>query len=79
MNVKKWAKSIRERVRRERVDFLLKWARENGVEDLQCIYEKARLEFPMASKENIHKCTEAALRILKSRRASNKVSKVQNY
>ena len=66
MNVKKWAKSLRERVRRERVDFLVKWARENGVEDLQRIYEKARLKFPMASKENAHSYAVAALRNLKS-------------
>ena len=65
MNVKKWAKSMREQVRRERIDYLVKWTKENEVEDLQLIYEKARVEFPMASKENVNSYAKAVLRVLK--------------
>jgi hypothetical protein len=59
---------LRERVRRERVAFLVKWTKENGVDDYQRICEKARFEFPMASKENTHCYAEAALKILKKNR-----------
>jgi len=38
------------------------------VDDYQRIYEKARSEFPMASKENTHRYAEAALKILKKKR-----------
>jgi hypothetical protein len=65
VNVKQWAKSMREHVRRERIDYLVKWAKENKVEDLQLIYEKARSEFPMASKENVNSYAKAALKVLK--------------
>jgi len=68
MRTKQWSEFLRQRVRRERVAFLLEWAKENGVDDFQCIYEKARSEFPMASKENAHCYAEAALRILKKNR-----------
>jgi hypothetical protein len=32
VNVEQWAKHLRARVERERVDFLVEWARKNGVE-----------------------------------------------
>lgn len=64
MNVKQWAKSIRKQVRRERINYLVKWAKENEVEDLQLIYEKARVEFPMVSKENVNSYAKAVLRVL---------------
>ena len=65
MNVKKWAKSLRVRVKRERIDFLVDWARKNGVENLQYIYERAGAEFPMAGEEKARSYTKAALRKLK--------------
>ena len=68
MRTKQWSEFLRERVKRERVAFLVEWAKENGVDDYQRIYEKARSEFPMASKENTHSYAEAALRILKKNR-----------
>jgi hypothetical protein len=68
VRTKQWSEFLRERVKRERVAFLVKWAKENGVDDYQRIYEKARSEFPMASKENTHCYTEAALKILKKKR-----------
>jgi hypothetical protein len=68
VRTKQLSEFLRERVRRERVAFLVKWAKENGVDDYQRIYEKARSEFPMASKENTHCYAEAALKILKKKR-----------
>jgi len=68
VRTKQWSEFLRERVKRERVAFLVKWAKENGIDDYQRIYEKARSEFPMASKENTHCYTEAALKILKKKR-----------
>jgi len=59
---------LRKRVKRERVVFLVEWAKENVVDDYQYIYGKARSEFPMASKENTHCYAEAALKILKKKR-----------
>lgn len=67
MRTKEWSEFLRKRVKRERVAFLLKWAEENGINDYQCIYGKARLEFPMASEENAHFYAEAALKILKKK------------
>ena len=65
MNVKRWAESLRARVKRERVDFLVEWARKNRVKNLQSIYERAQAEFPMASEEKARSYAEAALRILR--------------
>ena len=65
MTTQKWARSMRDRVRRERVEQLVKWATEHGIEDLQHIYEKARLEFPAASEENARNIAKAALKNLK--------------
>jgi hypothetical protein len=67
VRTKQWSDFLRERVRRERVAFLVEWIKENGVNDYQRIYEMARSEFPMASKENAHCYAEAALKILKKR------------
>ena len=69
MRTKQWSDFLRERVRRERVAFLVEWAKENGVNDYQRIYEGARSEFPMASKENANCYAEAALKILKKKRS----------
>ena len=68
MRTKQWSEFLRERVKRERVAFLVEWARENGVDDYQRICEKARSEFPMASNENAQCYAEAALKILKKKR-----------
>lgn len=67
MRTKRWSKLLRERIKRERVAFIVEWSKENGVNDYQRIYEKARSEFPMASKENSHCYAEAALKILKKK------------
>ena len=65
VNVKQWAEFLRRHVRRERINFLVEWARENGVKNLQCIYEKARTEFPMAGEEKARSYTKAALKTLR--------------
>ena len=64
MSVEKWAKHLRARIERERVDFLVEWARKNGVKNPQHIYETALAEFPMAGKQKARKYAEAALRKL---------------
>jgi len=68
VRTKQWSEFLRKRVKRARIAFLLKWAEENGINDYQCNYGKARCEFPMASKENTHCYVEVALKILKKKR-----------
>ena len=65
VNAKQWVEFFRRRFRRERINFLVEWARENGVRNLQCIYEKARTEFPMAGEEKGRSYTKAALKTLR--------------
>ena len=64
MSVKQWAKHLWAHIERERVDFLVEWARKNGVENPQHIYETALAEFPMAGEKKARKYAEAALRKL---------------
>jgi hypothetical protein len=69
VRTKQWSEFLCERVKRERVAFLVEWAKENVVDDYQRIYEKSRSEFPMTSKENAHCYAEATLKILKKKRS----------
>ena len=62
MNVERWAKQLRARIERERVEFLVEWARKNGGKSLQNLYEKAQTEFHMAGEQKARKYAEAALR-----------------
>ena len=65
MSVKQWAKHLRARVEHERIDFLIEWARKNGVENLQHLYETALAEFPMAGEKKARRYAEATLRKLR--------------
>jgi len=65
VSVNKWAKRFWAHIERERVDFLVEWARKNRVENLQQICETALTEFPMAGKQKTRSYAKAALRKLK--------------
>ena len=64
VSIEHWAKRLRARVERERINFLVEWARKNGVENFQHIYKTALAEFPMAGKQKARRYAELALREL---------------